>query len=230
MRLECHHLKFSYPGSEIAVINNLSFSMENPGFNALFGPSGVGKTSLAKIIARGEPLFDGDITHENIHRILYSYNLERLPGWSSTGNHLNKVTPQGRQDLREELIHIFELDDVVESRFSKLSMGQQNRMNLIRYLLQDFDLLVLDESLANVDEKLRETIILTIKERFADKMFLYISHNLIEVSKFCNQILVFGKPSENKGCFMIQGQDYKKNYHLDKKKLDVTMLEIMNAF
>ena len=61
-------------------------------------------------------------------------------------------------------------------------------------------------------------------------MFLYISHNLMEVSKFCNQILVFGKPSENKGCFMISGQDYKNNYHLDKKKLDLTMLEIMNAF
>ncbi len=119
---------------------------------------------------------------------------------------------------------------MLDSRFSQLSMGQQNRINLIRYLLQKFDLLILDESLANVDEKLRETIILAIKELFADKMFLYISHNLMEVSKFCNQILVFGKQSENKGCFMVNGQDYKADYQLNKKKLDLTMLEIMNAF
>ena len=47
MRLECSGLNFTYPGSEIPVINNLSFSMKNHGFKALFGPSGVGKTSLA---------------------------------------------------------------------------------------------------------------------------------------------------------------------------------------
>ena len=230
MRLECNNLNFTYPDSEIAVINNLSFSMKRPGFKALFGPSGVGKTSLAKMITDISSGFDGEIITENIHTILYSYNLERLPGWSSTGNHLNKVSSPEKQSLKEQLIGIFELQDVLSSRFSQLSMGQQNRINLIRYLLQDFDLLILDESLANVDEKLRETIILAMKDLFFDKMFLYISHNLMEVSKLCSQILVFGKSSKNKGCSMIKGQDYKKGYHLDKKSLDITILEIMNAF
>ena len=220
MRLECSGLNFTYPGSEIPVINNLSFSMKNHGFKALFGPSGVGKTSLAKIIARGKLSLDKNIILQDIDTILYSYNLERLPGWSSTGSHLNKVTPPGKQGLKEQLVEIFELRNVLGSRFAQLSMGQQNRINLIRYLLQDFDLLIMDESLANVDEKLREAIILAIKDLFADKMFI----------KFCSQILVFGKPSENKGCFMINGQDYKQDYRLDKKNLDLTILEIMNAF
>ncbi len=230
MRLECHNLNFTYPGNTTAVINNLSFSMKNPGFKALFGPSGVGKTSLAKMIASSKFRGSKDIAIENMDTILYSYNLERLPGWSSTGNHLNKVTSSEKQSVKEQLIEIFELKDVLGSRFSQLSMGQQNRINLIRYLLQDFDLLIMDESLANVDEKLRETIILAIKELFSDKMFLYISHNLMEVSKFCSQILVFRKSLENKNSFVIKGQDCKKGYLLDKKQLDITMLEIMNAF
>ncbi|MCF6248182.1 MAG: ATP-binding cassette domain-containing protein, partial [Desulfobacula sp.] len=215
MHLECRQLNFTYPGSDIVVIENLSFSMENPGFKALFGPSGVGKTSLAKMIADSDIVTDGQIIIQDIYSVLYSYNLERLPGWSSTGRHLKKITPGGKEALREELVDIFELKDVLKSQFSQLSMGQQNRINLIRYLLQEFDLLILDESLANVDEKLRETIILAIKELFKEKMFLYISHNLMEVSKFCDQILVFGKSMGEKKNSMISGRDYKKEYTLD---------------
>ncbi|MFA5902742.1 MAG: ATP-binding cassette domain-containing protein [Desulfobacula sp.] len=229
MHLECNNLNFTYPDTDVPVIRNLSFSMKTPGFNAIFGPSGVGKTSLAKLIARMESDFKGDILTHGMGTILYSYNLERLPGWSSTGNHLDRVTPEGKQPLKERLIDIFELKNILSARFSKLSMGQQNRINLVRYLLQDFDLLIMDESLANVDEKLREYIILSIKDLFAGKMFLYISHNLMEVSGFCRDILVFGKPSGNKGCSVIGGQDFKKGYQPDKESLDRTMLEIMNA-
>ncbi len=230
MRLECSNLSFTYPQTRVVVIDNLNFVMENPGFKAVFGPSGVGKTSLAKIIANSRNNFDGQIRTEKISTILYSYNLERLPGWSSIGRHLDKVTDNEKKGLKETLIQIFQLEDFLGSRFSQLSMGQQNRINLIRYLLQDFDLLIMDESLANVDEKLRGDIILAMKELFSDKMFLYISHHLIEVSKFCSDILVFSEPKKKKGYSIIQGQDFKSQGSLDREKLDTTMLEIMNAF
>jgi len=230
MLLKCSNLNFKYPESDIPVIDSLSFSMKSPGFKAIFGPSGVGKTTVAKLLAQKEDPVDKAIITENINTILYSYNLERLPGWSSIGNHLDKVTSPEKETLKHELTGVFRLNDFLNSRFSRLSMGQQNRINLIRYLVQDFDLLILDESLANVDEKLRETIILSMKELFPDKMFLYISHNLMEVSKFCSDILVLSEPSKKQGYSMIAGQDYKKNFSLDKTELDAAMLEIMNAF
>lgn len=231
MRLECQNLNFTYPGSSKAVISNLSFSMCNPGFNGLFGPSGIGKTSLAKMIANSRSSADHRILTKNIDTILYSYNLERLPGWSSTGRHLDKVTPEDKHPLKEKLIDIFELTEILGQRFSNLSMGQQNRINLIRYLLQEFDLLIMDESLANVDEGLRQTIILSMKELFDDKMFLYISHNLTEVSKLCREILVFRKSAQedDQSCIVINGQNLKKGDLMDKTHLDRIMLEIMNA-
>jgi hypothetical protein len=42
----------------------------------------------------------------------------------------------------------------------------------------------------NVDERTREQIILKIKSLFPDRFFLYISHNVIEVARFCRQVLV----------------------------------------
>ncbi|WP_321494690.1 ABC transporter ATP-binding protein [uncultured Desulfobacter sp.] len=230
MRFECRGLTFTYPQTDKPVLENLNFSMAAPGFNAVFGPSGVGKTSFARILAGGTSGPGGNaLIYEDIATILYSYNQERLPGWSCTGHHLEKVCPKGKSDLKKELVKIFKVDTLLGSRFSQLSMGQQNRMNLIRYLIQDFDLLILDESLANVDEALRETIVLAIKEMFPAKLFLYISHNLMEVAKFCKDILVLTHPGKNRGAVVVQGQNYETGYTSDPRTIDRSMLEIMNA-
>lgn len=231
MRLQCSQLSYTYPGTDINVLDNVNCAFSRPGFHSIFGPSGVGKSSFAKLIASNRTEgknYRGEITFTDISTVLYSYNLERLPGWSSAGKHLSKVIKNEKNELKEELIETFGLTPLLKSRFNQLSMGQQNRMNLIRYLLQDFDILILDESLANVDEKLRETIILNIKRLFPDKMFLYISHNLMEVSTFCDEIMVFGSSAQKKNYSIIHGQN--STGVIDKEGRDSTMLEIMNSF
>ena len=117
----------------------------------------------------------------------------------------------------------------MESRFAQLSLGQQNRTNLTRYLLQDFDLLIMDESLANVDELTKEKIIQKIKAMFPDRCFLYISHNVVEVAKFCDQILVLRSHHKVPQAVTISGQNHLEGRELDKTALEQTMLEIVNA-
>lgn len=233
MRLACNNLTFQYPGSTTKVIDKLSFTIDEPGFHAVFGPSGVGKTSLARIISADVTDYQGHLSLSNIAKILYCYNTERLPGWTRVGRLLQQITPQGREALLEELINVFTLNNIMNSRFSQLSMGQQNRVNLIRYLVQDFDLLILDESLANVDEKLRHTILLYIKGLFPDKFFLSISHNLIEIAQFCKQIVVLTSHKEERQGRVIQGMNLQQHkettFQTDKEELDTVILEIMNA-
>ena len=229
MGISCHNISYRYPNTDAYVFRDLSFEMAAPGFNALFGPSGVGKTSFAKIISGNIKGFKGEVDLDDIDRLAYSYNLERLPGWSTIGRHLEKIVPRTQHARLDELIPVFGLEACMEQRFSQLSLGQKNRINLIRYLLQDFQLLILDESLANVDEIARERIILKMKTMFPETYFLYISHNVVEVSKFCREILVFRGLDKRPSSVVITGQDLTNEKALDTAAFERTMLEIMNA-
>lgn len=229
MYLECRDITYRYPLSETPVFQGLSFAIDVPGFHALFGPSGVGKTSLAKIITRQISGFSGEVKAENGSNLLYTYNLERLPDWSQVGKHLEKITPPHQTGRLDALLSLFGLDEFLTSRFSQLSLGQKNRVNLIRYLVQDFQVLVLDESLANVDERTREAIILAIKEFYPDKCFLYISHNIYEVVRFCHRILVLRANDKRPQLITLSGQDQTRNRPPDRENLSRTMLEVMNA-
>jgi ABC-type multidrug transport system ATPase subunit len=229
VRLECRNIHFCYPGTASPVLDDLSLVLEEPGLHGLFGPSGVGKTSLAKVLAGTFQPASGQILAEGLDTILYCHNLERLPGWSSVGRHLERVTPTGQTDLKAELIQQFGLAACLERRFGELSLGQRNRVNLVRYLVQDVHMLIMDESLANVDEHTRRTILLTMKETFPRACFIYISHNVVEVARFCNRIWVLRDPERHPQAVSIQGLDTRASSPPRARTLEETMLEMMNA-
>ncbi len=230
MLLDCQDITYQYPNTELPLFKHLSFGIDMPGFHAIFGPSGVGKTSLARILTGQINDFTGTVTTKKDNsKILYTYNLERLPDWSSVENHLAKVTPSGKEDLKEVFIDFFGVRKIAHYRFSKLSLGQKNRVNLIRYLVQAFDVLIMDECLANVDERRREAIILKIKEHFPDRCFLYISHNVSEVARFCRQITILRSVHKSPQAIAISGLNQTKEKPFEKETLEKTMLEVMNA-
>ena len=228
-RLIGKNIRLSYPGAEAPVFEDLSFELIEPGFHAIFGPSGVGKTSLARMITEDISPAGGDILAEGIGSILYCYNLERLPGWSSVGRHLERVSLPEKAGQKNALIEAFGLEKCMGARFRSLSLGQRNRVNLLRYLLQDFQALIMDESLANVDEKTRGTILLKIKELFPECLFLYISHNVVEVATYCRQILVLRSAGRTPRCLTVRGVDHRSRDLPDRKQVEPAMLEIMNA-
>jgi ABC-type nitrate/sulfonate/bicarbonate transport system ATPase subunit len=229
MMLSCDTIHFQYPGTTTQVFKDLNFQLKTTGFHALFGSSGVGKTTLARMISGQMQGYTGSIHTNGAARILFTYNLERLPGWSSVKDHLDRNTPPERRGLLDDLIETFGLQNCLASRFAKLSLGQQNRTNLARYLLQDFDLLIMDESLANVDEVTKETIVLKMKALFPERGFLYISHSVAEVAKFCEAIVVLRSHRKSPQAIVLRGQNHREGRELDTESYEQTMLEMVNA-
>lgn len=229
MQISCDDIALSLAGAERPVFTALSFTLKGPGFHALFGPSGVGKTTLARLLIGHVRPDAGRVSiDDDCLRRLYAYNLERLPGWSSVGRHLEKITPAQHRARCAELAAEFGIEPVLGQRFARLSLGQKNRVNLIRYLVQDFDLLIMDESLANVDERTREQIIVKIKALFPDRFFLYISHNVIEVARFCRQVLVLRGAHRRPQAVTVPGLDGRGGATVSPE-MEKAMLAIMNA-
>jgi ABC-type multidrug transport system ATPase subunit len=229
MQIECQDISYHYPQTDIRVFDHLSCRLTGPGFLALFGQSGLGKTTLARMIARELSGYSGRIASHRILEVLYTHNMERFPGWAGIGDLMACATPASGRNRLNELVNAFGMEPVMHSRFSQLSLGQKNRANLIRYLLQEFDLLIMDESLANVDETTRGRIIITLKTLFPEKCFLYISHNMMEIAKFCNQIVVLRSPDKHPQTQVISGLNLMCENGFVMKELEQTMLEIVHA-
>jgi ABC-type Mn2+/Zn2+ transport system ATPase subunit len=83
--------------------------------------------------------------------------------------------------------------------------------------------------LSNVDEKMRNRILTCMKEMFPERLFIYISHNVVEVSTFCREIWVLRGPHKHPQSHKVHGQDQGSGIPVDHQALQQTMLEIMNA-
>ena len=226
MTLRVRGLEFLYPGQNTPVFKDLDWILKGPGFFSLFGLSGSGKSTLARLLTREILPDKGEIT--NTCRVLYAHNNERLPGWLTVGRHLSSVTPAGRRDLLGHFIEVSGLGPFLEHRFSGLSMGQRNRVNLARYAVQDFDFLIMDEVLANVDEPTREKIILAVKASLPEKTFLYISHNVAEVARYSRTVFVLPSPGETGTGRLLEvtGTDRRGETETDEPDLGHIMFDI----
>jgi ABC-type nitrate/sulfonate/bicarbonate transport system ATPase subunit len=110
---------------------------------------------------------------------------------------------------------------------SKLSSGQHNRFNVLRYLLQDYDLLVLDEALNNVDEPTRLSILADIKRRFPDRGFLYISHQLLDAVSFAHTLLMLRTGLNGARIIVRQGLNMGRYSPEEAGQLVAELKEIM---
>jgi len=177
----------------------------------LFGPSGSGKSSLVglisglrepengMIILDDETLFnsgngvDMPSEHRRIGMVFQRPHL--FPHLSVKGNLLygfKRCSPDGRRITPDSVTEVLQLNHLLERGIRNLSGGEQQRVAIGRAVLSNPRLLIMDEPLSALDDRLKFQIIPFLRgvcDTFKIP-YLFISHSLLEMRVMADQTLV----------------------------------------
>jgi putrescine transport system ATP-binding protein len=187
------------------ALDNLSLDIRAGEFFALLGPSGCGKTTLLRMLAgfetpdEGRILLDGkDIApvapHERPVNMMFQ-NYALFPHLSVRDNIAFGLKRAGmaRADIATrvaEMVALVKLDGLEKRKPDQLSGGQKQRVALARSLARRPQVLLLDEPLAALDKKLRESTQLELMElqRRLGMTFVIVTHDQEEAMTMANRI------------------------------------------
>ena len=197
--VEVKNLNFSYGEKEI--LKGLNMKIKSNKITAIVGESGCGKSTLAKLIGGFERNYDGEILYNGLSEISNdSLNenimlVDNTPYFFKESLRYNlKMANKNADD--DKLIEVLEevglysyfkniggLDSILESAGNNLSGGQKQRLAIGRALLKEPKILILDESISNIDKE-SEDLILNLIQKLKEKMtIILITHRLNTVLK-----------------------------------------------
>lgn len=205
--LSFDHISYSYHSvyGETLAIDDLSFEVKDGEFLAVVGPSGCGKSTLLSIIAGLIEPDSGKVLIDNMEReksgvnIGYMLQRDHLLDWKNTyQNAALGLSIQNRKNSEDKIMllnHLFKTYGLVsfeKSKPSELSGGMRQRVALIRTLLMEPDLLLLDEPFSALDYQTRlevsDDIWKIIKKE--KKTAVLITHDISEAISMADRVIV----------------------------------------
>jgi NitT/TauT family transport system ATP-binding protein len=188
----------------ILALDNIDFSVPDREFLSIVGPSGCGKSTLLKILAglipasEGEALLNGTLIDGPRRDIGVVFQSPVLFPWRSVlGNVLlpADIQRRGREEMTKRAYDLLKLVglDGFERRYPwQLSGGMQQRVALVRALIHDPALLLMDEPFGALDAMTREAMNVELQRIWMErrKTVVFITHSTAEAVFLGDRILV----------------------------------------
>jgi NitT/TauT family transport system ATP-binding protein len=189
------------------IFNDLSLTLNIGDKVALLGDSGVGKSSLLKLIAGIHQPTQGELTNKAA-RIGYVFQEPRLLPWLTVEQNIievmkaNKIIREQREYKLTELLTQVELIQYKHYYPHQLSGGMAQRVSLARAFAIEPDLLLLDEPFSALDKNLTEQLSQLLSSFLRpETTMLYVSHYVEQVLPLTRSCLVLHRNSSKQQKF-----------------------------
>lgn len=178
------------------VLRNIHFQVETGEVLAILGPSGIGKSTLLRIVAGLDDDCDGEVVRPD--RLAMVFQEPTLMPWRTAAENLTLVHPElGREGAIAALSRVG-IADRADLFPRQLSLGQQRRVALARAFAGQPEALILDEPFASLDPETANEMLALTERLIAEEQpsTLFVTHSEAEAKRLATRILrLAGEPA-----------------------------------
>lgn len=237
-KIEFRNVTFIYPNTDKPAINNISFTLNKNQKTAIVGLNGSGKTTLIKLILRMYDPTDGMILINDCN--IKNYSLSKLRRnfsvyFQDMVNYKLSIKDNfifvddnvynEKQEIEKALKNC-QCEDILQNAFDsletsiskmfdlngiELSGGQHQKFAIARSLYRCNTALILDEPSSNIDPEAEHKIFETLNELTCDKLVIFTSHRLSNIS-LADRIIVMENGSIIEDGTQNELLNYKSRY------------------
>ncbi|MHC1786155.1 MAG: ATP-binding cassette domain-containing protein [Christensenellales bacterium] len=176
--IRLQHVSACYePG--VPVLQDIDLTLPDQGVIAIMGPSGIGKTTLLKLLCGLVKPQSGSVRGLLGRRAVLQFQDDRLLNWCTLMQNVRLVMPRPSDEGAAQFLHQMEIEET-DAYPSALSGGMLRRVSLARALAYQPDLLLLDEPFNGLDNALKGRIAPILRQ--ATRLIILSTHDDSEVA------------------------------------------------
>lgn len=171
------------------IFTDFSYEFSDRGIYLLLGNSGVGKTTLLRIIAGLDKNFGGSVLLSNASTVSVAFQEYRLfPTLTALENVMIASKDEGEDSLLAAEALLLKLGftkDEMNLYTDELSGGMKQRVSLARAFFANSDILLLDEPTKELNRELCDVVLQMIKDAGKERLVIVVTHNYDDVKELC---------------------------------------------
>lgn len=185
MSLVISNLKKSF-GNKL-IFDNFSYNFPDAGIYALTGESGIGKTTLLRLVSGLDSDYSGSISGGGIGRVSFAFQEHRLfPDLTALDNvvlaNYDKVSDEKIAEAKNILLSLGITEKDMLLTPSELSGGMRARISLARAFLKNTPIILLDEPTSELDVENAALVREIIKNQAKHRLVIIVTHNKDDIS------------------------------------------------
>lgn len=170
--------KISKNFADKSIFKNFSYEFSKSGLYVITGESGIGKTTLLRIVAGLDTDYIGTVENGGVKNVSFMFQEYRLfPTLTALENASISAGKKADTNARQSLIRLGFNEDDLKKLPHELSGGMKQRVSFVRAILKSAPILILDEPTKELDINTAEVMLNMINEASKNSLVIMVTHD-----------------------------------------------------